>query len=146
MRQCALRKLRPLRLSNAPSPELRSSYATQGLLDHFLGRRNDSGPGVTAVVGARRNRSDRLPLLVGGVPQRLVLIQVSGLQISRMAQQHDITTDVTAREQQLLSLGRPSKIEDPTGREFGNCFGSTNFTRDQLDPSAVSTAQLRSST
>jgi transcriptional regulator with GAF, ATPase, and Fis domain len=29
-------------------------------------------------VGARRNRSDRLPLLVGGVPQRLVLIQVSG--------------------------------------------------------------------
>lgn len=82
MRQCALRKLRPLRLSNAPSLELRSSYATQGLLDHFLGRRNDSGPGVTAVVGARRNRSDRLPLLVGGVPQRLVLIQVTGLQIS----------------------------------------------------------------
>jgi hypothetical protein len=58
---------------NALPLELKSEYGTQGLLDHLFPSRNIGGCGVTAVVGARRYNSDWLPLLVGGVPQRLVL-------------------------------------------------------------------------
>jgi hypothetical protein len=69
-----LRKLLAPRFNNALPQELKSGYATQSLLDYVFRRRNDSGFGVTAVVGSGCHRSDRLPLLVGGVPQRLVLI------------------------------------------------------------------------
>jgi hypothetical protein len=48
---------------------LKSEYATQGFLDQLFGRRDDSGLGVTAVVGAGCDRSDWLPLLVDRVPQ-----------------------------------------------------------------------------
>ena len=53
---------------------LKSKYATQGFLDHLFGGGNDSGPGVTAVVGAGCDRSDWLSVLVDCIPQRLVLI------------------------------------------------------------------------
>jgi hypothetical protein len=60
---------------NDPLPlALKSEYATQGFLDQLFGHRNDSGLGVTAVVGASCHRSDWLPLLVDCLPQRLVLV------------------------------------------------------------------------
>jgi len=62
---------------NALRLELKSTYATQGLLDHLFHLRNFGGCGVAAVVGARRDNSDWVFLLVGGVPQRLVLILAS---------------------------------------------------------------------
>jgi hypothetical protein len=62
------------RSNQALQLELKSKYATQSFLDHLFGRRNDSGLGLAAVVGAGCHGSDWLSLLVGGVPQRLVLI------------------------------------------------------------------------
>ena len=59
---------------NALLLELKSEYATPGLLDYVFHPRNSSGRGATAVVGFGRDNSDWLPMLVGGVPQRLVLI------------------------------------------------------------------------
>jgi hypothetical protein len=69
-----LRKLNLPQLKNAQPLALKSEYATQGLLDHLFGRRNVSGCGVATVVGAGCYGSDRVPLLVGCLPQRLVLI------------------------------------------------------------------------
>jgi hypothetical protein len=53
---------------------LKSEYATQGFLDQLFGHRNDSGLGVTAVVGASCDGTNWLSLLVDCIPQRLVLV------------------------------------------------------------------------
>jgi hypothetical protein len=64
----------PPTLNHSLPLALKSKYATQGFLDHLFGGGNDSGLGVTTVVGAGCHGANWLPLLVDCVPQRLVLV------------------------------------------------------------------------
>jgi hypothetical protein len=63
-----------LTLNDSLPLALKSRYATQDFLDQLYGHRNDSGLGVTAVVGASCYGANWLPLLVDCIPQRLVLV------------------------------------------------------------------------